>query len=103
MTKKTGKWISDNMWNIIVVALLGVIVWGGKNFMDNQLRFQEKQIEINYELKKANAIFEERYSAISNIVVLNSDVNLTQGVLLLTHSETLVKHEAEIKFLQRYK
>jgi len=101
MNKKTGNWFKDNMFNIITATLLGIIAYGGKQFIDTQLDFQKSQRSINQELMKTNATNTQKCIIINEKISTNSDVNMEQGNVLMRHSETLVKHDAEINYLKR--
>ena len=91
--RKTENWIHKWGLHLAMLTMLGIIVWGGKEFISDMKIFQKEQIEINTELKKSNAILQERCINIDSKIATNSDVNYDQGVTLMDHGEQLVKHE----------
>ena len=103
MTKKTGHWFRDNLWSIVVVFLLGLIAFGGKSFMNNQVKIQDRQYELNMEMIKAITTHEGQNKTMSEKITTINECNITQGFDILSNKEKNIEQDVNIEYLKKYK
>ena len=101
--KKSGNWIRDNSFNLIITLLLGIIAYGGregiqfiKTSIENQNQINVRQGEFNLMIIKKSVTHD---GAVEMMKSVNS-TNETQGTTIMNNCNKITEHEVRIKHLE---
>lgn len=93
-TKKSGSWLSNNLVGLIIATLIGVVIWGGKNYMENQQKINQHQQEMNLEFKGSSAEVCVKVDNNSSDIEDIKENDDRQDIVL-------IRHESDIKDLKK--